>query len=123
MAWVSSGVSRLLQVERLRASGGMGVTDLLGLLVEDWSKDSGGSVVGSFQNPTFLSPQCETTLNLLGGLKGVKEPHLEEGREAWGGVWSLCLAGHPLLSSLLFPLSLCIQTLKLAGGFPGRRLL
>lgn len=91
------------------------MTDLLGLLVEGWSKDSGGSIVGS-------SPPSVRLLNLLGGLKGVKEQHLEEGREAWGGVWSLCLAGHPLLSSLLFPLSLCIQTLKLAGGFPGRRL-
>lgn len=69
-----------------------------------------GSVAGSFQHPTSLSPQCETMLRLLGEFKGVKEQHLEEGREAWGGVWSLCLAGHPLLSSLLFSLSVCIQT-------------
>lgn len=102
------------------------MADLLGHLVEGWATILSGSVAGSFQNPTSssspFSTQCETVLSLLGGLKGVKEHHLEEGREAGEGPRGpLSGCALPLFSSLLFPLFLCIQILKLAGGFPGRR--
>lgn len=93
----------------------------MGLLVEGWSTDSGESVAGSFQNPTSLSPQCETMLSLLGGFKGVKEQHLEEGREAWGGVGAFVWLGTPSSLPSCFH-CLCVFRLELAGGFPGRRL-
>lgn len=98
------------------------MADLLGHLVEGWVTALGGSVIGSFQNqchPPF--PQCETVLSSLGARGGKRTPGGRKRGLGWG-LQGLCLAGpSPLLSSLLFPLFLCTQTLKLAGGFPGRR--